>query len=677
MPAPKAQRIPKQITMHGETRVDEYFWLRDKANPEVTRHLEAENAYTQQRMAGTERLQQKLYDEILGRIKQTDMAVPVPIGEYFYYARTEEGKPYHIHCRRHGSLDAAEEVLLDLNALGKDEKYLRLGNYAISPDHSLLAYAVDTSGDEVYTVFIKELATGRILADRIENTYYGLEWTNDNRSLVYVTLDEALRPCRAWRHILGSQQDTLLYEEPDERFHLTLHKCRSRRFLFLHLDSAVTTEIHYADASDAAQPLMLFAERRHDVMYSVEHHGDHFYIRTQDGGRNYRLMRTPIANIAREQWEEILPHRIETALEDVEAFENHLVIRERNNGQLQLRIRDMRTAAEHWIETPEPVCRIGIDANAKYRTATLRYNYTSLVTPFCVFDYDMNARTRELKKQQEVLGGYNAANYVSERLHATAPDGARIPISVLYRQGLERNGRNPMLLYGYGSYGIPIDPSFASDRLSLIDRGFVYAIAHIRGGSDMGQLWHDAGKMKSKRNTFTDFIACAEHLIAEKYTSPTRLAISGRSAGGLLMGAVVNMRPDLFHAVIAGVPFVDVLNTATDPTLPLTVIEYDEWGNSTLQEFYDYIKSYSPYDNLKPAAYPNILATAGLNDPRVSYWEPAKWIAKLRTLNQSRRLVLLKTNMAAGHGGSSDRYEKFRETAFEYAFLLHTMGIKG
>ncbi len=674
---PVAKRIPKRIAMHGETRVDDYFWLRGKENPEVIAYLEAENGYTSQIMAPTEALQKKLYDEILGRIQQTDLSVPARIGDFFYYTRTEEGRPYSIYCRKPGSLDGAEQVLLDLNDLAKDEKYLRLGNFSISPDHRMVAYALDTSGDEVYTVFVKEIASGRVLPDRIPNTYYGLEWTNDNQSLVYVTLDEAKRPYRAWRHVLGATSGSLLYEEKDERFHLTLGKARSRRFLYIRLNSAITSEIHYAEAATASEPLKRFAARAENVMYDVEHHGDRFYIRTQDGGRNYRLLRTPVSDISRARWEEVLPHRTAVTIEDVTAFENHLVLIERDNGQLKFRVRELPSGAEHWVEMPEAVYRIGFDHNPEFRTSTLRLQYTSLITPLSVYDYDMAARTRDLKKRQKVLGGYDPANYETHRLQATAPDGVKVPISLVYRKGLKRDGRNPALLYGYGSYGISVDPSFASDRLSLIDRGFVYAIAHIRGGADMGELWHDDGKLKRKKNTFTDFIACAEHLIQEKFTNPKRLAISGRSAGGLLMGAVVNLRPDLFQTVIAGVPFVDVLNTATDPTLPLTVIEYDEWGNSNFKEFFDYIQSYSPYDNVKPASYPNILATAGLNDPRVSYWEPAKWVAKLRTVKKDRNLLLLKTNMAAGHGGSSSRYEKIRETAFEYAFLLHTMGFKG
>lgn len=672
---PAARRIPTRITTHGETRTDDYFWLREKENPEVIRHLEAENAYTAAIMSSTTGLRQRLYEEILGRIRQTDLSVPVRKDSFYYYTRTGEGKPYPIYCRKAGSLEAAEQVLLDLNELDSGGRYLRLGNFTASPDHRLLAYSLDTSGDEVYTVFVKDAESGQLLPDRIHNAYYGLEWSNDNRSLVYTSLDQSKRPFRAWRHVLGAPEDTLLYEEKDERFHLTLDKSGSRRYLRLNLNSAITSEVHYLDADDSAAMPALFAGRRNNVEYDVEHHGEWFYIRTQDGGRNFRLMRTPVSDLRRESWTEVLPHRDAVTIEAVKAFEKYLVILERDNGQLRFRVRSLEDGSEHWIAMPESVCKVGFDANPEFRTTVLRFQYTSLVTPPSVFDYDMAARTRELKKEQEVLGGYDRRQYETCRLHATAPDGVQIPISIVHRKGLERNGANPVLLYGYGSYGISIDPAFASDRLSLLDRGFVYAIAHIRGGGDMGKTWHEAARTNRKMHTFTDFIACAEHLIADNYTRPERLAMMGRSAGGLLVGAVLNMRPDLFRAAIAGVPFVDVLNTATDPTLPLTVIEYDEWGDSNRAEFFEYIRAYSPYDNLREAAYPDILATAGLNDPRVSYWEPAKWVAKMRTLNAGHGLILLKTNMEAGHGGASGRYEKIRETAFEYAFLLHVFGI--
>ncbi|MBI3208547.1 MAG: S9 family peptidase [Candidatus Solibacter usitatus] len=665
---PRAKIVPRQITQHGETRIDNYFWLRDRDDPDTIAYLEAENAYTEEVMAPAKALEDELYQEMLGRILQTDTSAPVRRGDWLYYSRTEEGCQYAVYCRKRGSMDAPEEILLDCNALARDVPYLRLGNFAVSPDQSLLAYSLDLSGDEIYTLFIRNLETGELLADRIPNTYYGLAWLNDNRTLVYITLDDALRPCRAHLHRLGVTEDTLLLEEPDERFHLTLHKSRSRRFVFLQLDSAASSEVHYIDADSAAAPHLLYA-RNDNVEYDVEHHGDHFYIRTTEGGRNYRVVTAPIADPRRENWVEWLPHRANVMVESVEPFANHIVVEERENGLRRLRICAM-DGVEHTVEMPEPAYTLSIGDNPEFHTAAVRFTYTSLVTPPAVYDYDMAARRRTLVKQMPVLGGYEPEQFETLRLHAPSHDGALVPISLVWRKGALRNGANPLLLYGYGSYGISIDAAFVSDRLSLLERGFIYAIAHIRGGEDLGKPWHDAGKLEHKKNTFFDFIAAAEFLIREGYTSPSRLAILGGSAGGLLMGAVINMRPELFHAVIAKVPFVDVLNTATDPTLPLTVIEYDEWGNSNEKPFWELIRSYSPYDNIQPKPYPNMLVTAGLNDPRVSYWEPAKWVAKLRALKTSDNLLLLRTNLAAGHGGASGRYDKLRETAQDYAFLL-------
>jgi oligopeptidase B len=670
---PVATRRPRHITQHGQTRTDDYFWLRDGDKAEIIAYLEAENAYTSAVLQPAGDLEKKLYEELLSRIKQTDLSVPVRIDDYYYYSRTEQGLQYPIQCRKKDSLEAGEQVLLDLNELGANQPYLRLANYKPSPDHKLLAYSFDTSGDEVYITAVKDLDTGSLLADRLPNTYYGLEWTNDGRSFLYVTLDEAKRPYQVCRHTLGSspESDQMLYEEPDERFHLTLCKSRSKRFFFVQLKSASTSEILYAEAG-ADPALRVFTLRRDGIEYDVEHHGNWFYVRTTDGGRGFRVLRAPVDSPAPENWREWIPHRADTTIESVEAFRDHIVLLERGNGLRKLRVYALG-GGEHTVETPETVYTLFPAQNPEFETNLIRFQYTSLVTPMSVFDYNMDTRERTLLKQTEVLGGYDPARYETIRAHATAPDGVKVPLSLVYRKGIERDGSAALLLYGYGSYGISSDPVFSSDRLSLLDRGFVYAIAHIRGGSDLGKTWHDAGKLLHKRNTFLDFIACAEYLIKEKYTSPRRLAILGGSAGGLLVGAVLNMRPDLFGAAVAKVPFVDVLNTATDPTLPLTVIEYDEWGNSNEKQFWEYIKSYSPYDNVASQPYPHILATAGLNDPRVSYWEPAKWIAKLRALNTSANLLLLKTNLSAGHGGASGRYDKLKETAFEFAFLLYMM----
>jgi len=671
---PIAKIVPKEIALHGDARVDNYFWLRDRSVPDVVAYLEAENRYTDEVMAPTAALRETLYKEILGRIQETDLSVPVKRDDYFYYTRTEAGKAYPIHCRKHGNLEAAEEILLDSNVLAEGEKYFRVGNFSVSPDHRLLAYSTDVEGDEAYTIFVKDLATGDLLPDRIANTYYTLEWANDNRTFFYTVLDEAKRPYRVYRHELGGATDALVYQEDDGRFSLGLRKTRSRRFIFIDLASPLTSEERYLEADEPHGEFRVMLARRQGVEYDASHHGEYFYIRTNDQAKNFRLMRTPVANPSVAAWEEVIPARPAVTVEGVDSFEDHLVIYERERGLEKICIRDANGAVSHYIEFPEPVYTVGATGNLEYRTKELRFRYTSLVTPLSVFDYNVETRDRVLKKQYEVKGGYDASQYRSERIFAKAPDGVEVPISLVYREGFEKNGARPLLLYGYGAYGHSIDPVFSSDRLSLLDRGFAFAIAHIRGGADLGEEWHDGGKLLAKKNTFTDFIACAEHLIAERYTSSDRLAIMGGSAGGLLMGAVLNLRPELFHAVIAKVPFVDTLNTMLDPTLPLTMAEYEEWGNPAEKQYYDYIRSYSPYDNVAAGAYPTMLVTAGLNDPRVSYWEPAKWVAKLRALKKDGSMLLLKTDMGSGHFGPSGRYEAIKETAFDYAFLLATMG---
>ncbi|HTC90203.1 MAG TPA: S9 family peptidase [Bryobacteraceae bacterium] len=667
---------PSRAKVVPTERGDNYFWLRDRSDPDVIPYLEAENRYTEEAMASTKPLQERLYHEILGRIQETDLSVPMKRDDYFYYTRTEEGKAYAIQCRKHGSLEASEEVLLDANVLAEGQKYFRLGNFAISPDHRLLAYSTDLEGDEAYTIQVKDLASGELLPDRIANTYYTLEWANDNRTFFYTVLDPAKRPYRAFRHELGSAQDTLVYEETDGRFTLGLGKTRSRRFLFIELASPLTSELRYLEAAEPKGEFRVLLPRRQNVEYDAAHHGEYFYIRTNDQAKNFRLMRTEVAHPSSEQWHEIIPARAEVTIEGVDSFEDHIAVYERERGLEKICIRDGLGALSHYIDFPEPVYTVSATGNAEYKTNILRFSYTSLVTPTSVFDYNVRTRERELKKQYEVRGGYDASQYQSERIFAKAPDGVEVPISLVYRKSFERNGARPLLLYGYGSYGHSIDPRFSSDRLSLLDRGFVFAIAHIRGGAEMGEEWHDHGKLLEKRNTFSDFIACAEHLIATRYTSSEHLAIMGGSAGGLLMGTVLNMRPELFHAAIAKVPFVDTLNTMLDPTLPLTIAEYEEWGNPEDKQYYDYIRSYSPYDNAAAREYPKMLVTAGLNDPRVSYWEPAKWVAKLRTLKTDSNALLLKTDMGSGHFGPSGRYEGIKETAFDYAFLLQALGVE-
>ena len=676
---PVAKVVPVSATLFGDTRVDPYAWLRDRNDPDTILYLEAENAYTKSMMKSTEELQETLYAEMLGRIKQTDLSVPVKRDEYFYYTRTEEGKQYSIYCRKRGTLAAAEEILLDGNILGEGRKYFRVGNFAVSPNHRLLAYSVDFEGDEMYTIRVMDLETRGLLADEIPNTYYTLEWANDNRTFFYTTLDAAKRPHQVYRHTLGENQNPLIYHEEDQRYTLALEKTSSREFILINIGSSLTSEVRFVSAEQPYTPFQVAVSRVQGVEYDLTHHlgqdNDSFYIRTNDNARTFRVVRAPISDPSRPNWQDFLPARDRITVESVHAFRDYMVIEERDRGLSQIRIHHFLSGEVHNIEFPEPVYSAGLGPNAEFDTHVLRFHYTSLVTAPCVFDYDMETRRRELKKQQEVLGGYNPTQYQSERVYANAPDGTEVPISIVYKKGFRRDGSAPVLLYGYGSYGISIDPTFNSDRLSLLDRGMAYAIAHIRGGGDLGKPWHEDGRLLVKTNTFTDFIACAEYLIAEKHTSPERLAIMGGSAGGLLMGAVTNLRPDLFGVVVANVPFVDALNTELDATLPLTVGEWEEWGNPAERRYYDYIKSYAPYENVEAKSYPKILVTAGLNDPRVSYWEPAKWVAKLRALKQDDRLLLLKTEMGSGHFGASGRYERWKEIAFNYAFILHALGL--
>jgi len=672
---PIAKIVLKEVTVHGDTRVDNYAWLRERTDPDAIAYLEAENKYTEDVMAPLKPLRETLYHEILGRIQETDLSVPVRRDDYFYYSRTEEGKAYGIYCRKHLSLEATEEIMLDGNALAAGHKYFRIGNFSVSPDHRLLAYSTDVEGDEAHTIFVKDLATGELLPDRIANTYYSLEWANDNQTFFYTVLDAARRPYRVLRHRLGVAEDELVYEETDGRFSLGVGKTRSRRFLILHLGSALTSEVRFVEADDPLGVFGVLLPRQQDVEYDASHHGDFFYIRTNEGAKNFRLMRTPVADPSRNNWEEVIPARPSVTIEGIDSFEDYLIVYERERGLEKICVRDRDGAFSHYIDFPEPVYTVGASGNPEYRTQTLRFVYTSMVTPASVFDYNLETRERELKKQYEVKGGYDASRYRSERIFAKAPDGVEVPISLVYRRDFVKNGRAPLLLYAYGSYGHSIDPGFSSDRLSLLDRGFAFAIAHPRGGAELGEEWHDQGKLLSKKNTFTDFIACAEHLVANCITSPESLAIMGGSAGGLLVGAVLNMRPELFRAAVAKVPYVDNLNTGLDPSLPLTISEYEEWGNPEQKDSYDYIKSYSPYENVAPREYPATLVTAGLNDPRVSYWEPAKWVARLRAMKTDSNVLLLKTNMGSGHFGPSGRYEHIKEVAFDYTFLLWALGL--
>lgn len=672
---PVAKKIAQELTMHGTKRIDDFAWLRERENPEVMDYLNTENRFCESVMGHTQPLQETLYKEMVSRIKETDDSVPVKWGGNYYYNRTEKGRQYKFYCRKQGSLDAPEEILLDANVLAKGKEYFSLGIYRISPDHRLLAYSVDTNGSEKYVLYIKDLVSGQGLSEAIPDTYYGMEWGNDNRTIYYNTVDAASRPYRLFRHILGNDhgRDELIYEEKDERYFLELTKSRSGKYVFMHLGSKISSEVRYLDADKPSDDFKVFQEREKEVEYAVEHHEGDFLIVTNERAVNFKLMKTAVAAAGKSNWEEVIPHRNDVLIEGVDAFKDFLVIYERSEGLKRIRIRNMSTHEDHDVNFPDPVYTVSPGGNPEYDSVTLRFVYTSMVVPSSTYDYDMNTRTRELKKQEEVKG-YDPTAYSSERVFATADDGSRIPISLVYKKGMTKSGNNPLLLYGYGSYGITVEPGFSSPRVSLLDRGFIFAIAHIRGGQEMGRRWYEDGKLMKKKNTFTDFIRCVEFLIGERYTSSMRMAIMGASAGGLLMGAVTNMRPDLFNAVVAKVPFVDVVNTMLDASLPLTVTEYEEWGDPNQKEYYEYIRSYAPYENVEKKNYPNILATAGLNDPRVSYWEPAKWVAKLRDLKTDGNLLLLKTNMGAGHGGASGRYDYLKEIAFEYAFIIDRVG---
>jgi oligopeptidase B len=677
-PPPVARVLPRTDTMHGDVRVDNYFWLRNRSNPEVISYLQAENRYTDSAMAGTRQLQETLYQEILGRLKQTDLSVPDRVGPYFYYTRTEEGKQYPIYARRRGSMDAPEEVIFDQNQMAAGRAYYNLGAFSVSPDHRLLAFSVDTSGAERFTVMVKDLQSGQILPDRIDGAGFGATWAGDNRTLFYVRTDSAQRADRVLRHALGTpaSADPVVFHDPDVLFRTGVSRSKDDRYVMIWSYSFTSSEARVVPADRPTEPFRVLSPRQEGVEYSVEHQGDHFVILTNaDGATNFKVVQAPDADPSRARWRDLVPASDSVFIDNLDVFAGHLVLYERANALRRIRVRDVRTGESHLIAFTEPVYTAAPATNREYNTGTLRFSYQSMVTPSSVYDYDMATRRRTLLKQTEVLGGYDPRQYASERTWARASDGTMVPVSLVYKAPLVRDGSRPMLLYAYGSYGSSTDPTFSINNLSLLDRGVIFAIAHIRGGQEMGRAWYDQGKMMNKRNTFTDFIASAEHLVRERYTSSERLAIRGGSAGGLLMGAVVNMRPDLFKVVVADVPFVDVINTMADASIPLTAGEWVQWGNPANEAEYRYMLSYSPYDNVERKAYPTMLVTTGLNDPRVAYWEPAKWVARLRSMKTDGNLLLLRTNMGAGHGGSSGRYDALRETAFRYAFILHNLGI--
>ena len=672
---PPTEKKPKITDINGDRLVDNYFWLREKTNPAVIAHLEAENAYTAAVMKPTGALQDQLYTEILSHIKQTDTNVPYRWGNSFYYSRTVEGKQYPIYCRKQGSLDASEEILLDLNELAKGQKFMAVGSFAPNDDGTLLAFSTDNTGYRQYTLQIKNLRSGELLTEKIERVD-DVAWATDNKTLFYVTEDAVTkRNDKMFRHVLGSDKYELIYDEKDELFDIGVQRSRDKAVIMVGAFSKTSTEFRFIPANNPNAGWKTIVARQPDHEYDVEHRGDLFYIRTNKGAKNFRVVTAPLSDPSEKNWKEFVAHRPAVKIDGVDLFKDHAVLSEWENGLQQIEVIDFKTNKRHRIQFPEPVYAAGLSTNREFDTKVLRYNYQSLVTPSSVFDYDMNTGQATLLKQTEVPGGFDKANYKSERVFATASDGTKIPMSVVYLRTVKLDGSAPMLLYAYGSYGIPISPTFSASRLALLDRGVVYVIAHIRGGGELGEPWRDAGRMMQKMNTFTDFIACAEHMVKQKYTSSDRLVIQGGSAGGLLMGAVTNMRPDLFKAVVAQVPFVDVLNTMLDASLPLTTSEYIEWGNPNEKPAYDYMKKYSPYDNVHKANYPAMLVKVSLNDSQVPYWEGAKFVAKIRELKTDHNPLLLKTNMGAGHGGASGRYDAIHETAFDYAFMLWQMGL--
>ncbi|MEO5799082.1 MAG: S9 family peptidase [Gemmatimonadales bacterium] len=668
---PVADRRPNPVVRHGEHLPDDYAWLRDREDPAVLALLEAENSYATAVLAPTEPLQEQLYREMLGRIKETDLSVPVRRGEYWYYSRTEEGKQYQIHCRRRESMaSGGEEVLLDLNTLAEGTSYLALGDFAISDDATLLAYSLDTTGYRQYTLFVLELASRRDLGLRRERVT-SVAWAADGTTLFYVTEDpDTKRSNQLWRQRLGGAPGDLVEEEADEAVSLSVGRTRSREWLVLHRGSHTTSDCAVLLAAEATTAWRQLLPRSADIEYDIDHHGDHFYLRINDAGRNFRLVRAPVGNVRAATLEQVLPHRPEVMLEGHDCFAGHLIVSEREAGITQLAVHRLDDNATHRIEFPEPAFEAYLHANPEWDLTVVRVGYQSLVTPASVYDYNLETRDRVLLKQQEVVGGYDASRFVSERLEAIAPDGTRVPVSLVRRTDVPRDGSAPCLLHGYGAYGYPYPVSFSSGQLSLLERGVVVAIAHVRGGGELGKPWHDAGRMAQKRNSFSDFLAVADHLAETGHVGRDRTAIEGGSAGGLLMGAVVNLAPSRFAAVLSQVPFVDVLNTMSDATLPLTVGEYDEWGNPEIAEEYGWMRGYCPYTNLVAGPYPVMLVRTSLNDSQVMFWEPAKYVARIRAIRSDDNPLLFLTNLGAGHGGSSGRYDRLREIATDYAFLL-------
>ena len=676
---PQAAKIKKELTIHGHTRLDPYYWLNDRGNPMVIDYLKAENAYTEAVMKPTLALQEKLYRELVGRKQPNDVSVPYNENGYWYYTRYVEGKNYPLYCRKQGSLQGVEEVMLDGNRMAESQAYFSIGDFEVSPDNRLLAYSVDYVSRRQYRIHFKNLKIGRVFAESIPMTGGQIVWANDSKTVFYPVIDpQTLRSSRIRRHVLGTAagKDVEVHNETDETFSAYLGKSRSRQYVFIASQSTLTSEYRYLDAGQPKGAFRVFQPRRRGLLYDVDHLNGRFYIRTNDGARNFKLMEAGPEKTAIENWQEVVAHREDVLLEDVALFHGFLVLGERRSGLPQIRVIPWGQADGYYLEFPEQTYMAEIRPVPEPATDLLRFTYQSPVTPDSTFDFNMKTKERQLLKQTQVPGGFTPGNYRTERLLAPAHDGTLVPISMVYRQGMERNAANPLLLEGYGSYGYSSDPRFNSNVLSLLDRGFIYAIAHVRGGQEMGRAWYEDGKLFKKIHTFTDFISCAEYLVRHRYTAPDKLCAQGASAGGLLMGAVVNLQPDLFRAVIAGVPFVDVITTMLDSSIPLTTSEWDEWGDPNRPDCYEYMLSYSPYDNVRAKNYPALLVTTGLHDSQVQYFEPAKWVAKLRATKTDRQPLLLKTNMEAGHGGASGRFRRLAEIAFQYAFLLDQLGIR-
>ncbi len=680
---PVAIKKDHETGMHGDKRNDEYYWMGDffREGPDsdkVVDYLNAENAYTDTMMAGTKAFQEVLFKEMKGRIKEKDESVPVFSNGYWYYTRSEEGEQYFKYCRKKGTLAAPEEILLDVDQMAEGHSYYSAAGFNVSPDNKLLAYGVDTVSRRQYTLYIKNLETGEHFPDKIYPASGGSEWGNDNRTLFYTaTNPKTLLSEKIKRHTLGTdaKKDVVVYTEKDKSNYIGVGKTKSDKYIVIASSATMSSEYLILDADEPTGKFEVFQPRMKDVLYDVDHQGDKFLIVTNKDALNFRLMETPLDQTGVEHWKEVISNRTDVLLEGIDVFRDYLVITERKNGLLQLRIRNIVSGGEHYVDFGEPAYTAYAGSNPEYNTATLRYVYTSLTTPSSVYDYGMETREKELKKRQEVVGGYDPEEYVTERLYATVRDGVKVPISVVYKKDTPKSADTPLLLYAYGSYGNSMDAAFSSTRLSLLNRGFIYALAHIRGGQEMGRQWYEDGKMFKKKNTFNDFIDCAEFLIKKQYTSPAHLFAEGGSAGGLLMGAVANLRPDLWRGIIADVPFVDVVTTMLDESIPLTTNEFDEWGNPKNKDSYDYMKSYSPYDNVEKKAYPNMLITTGLHDSQVQYFEPAKWIARLRTHKTDQNVLLLKTNMEAGHGGASGRFDYLKEIALQFAFMFALEGV--